>query len=162
MSLGPSPVSATHPMLLTSLFSPHTHYTPFGYTVTCHFSLALTSPRPNPVPSPTSLPGPPGGRNQLLQCDIPRRVSVTHAHLLMVAGKMAARCSSRWFAVAVSGVRGQLVPGGHRWSRAEGAQLLALRVVGARVLAGGEWKAVSALGYPCVRHAQGYIACCRS
>ncbi|XP_073492692.1 dnaJ homolog subfamily A member 3, mitochondrial isoform X1 [Aquarana catesbeiana] len=54
----------------------------------------------------------------------------------MVAGKMAARCSSRWFAVAVSGVRGQLLPGGHRWSRAEGAQLLALRAVGARVLAG--------------------------
>ncbi|XP_072273777.1 dnaJ homolog subfamily A member 3, mitochondrial isoform X2 [Pyxicephalus adspersus] len=49
---------------------------------------------------------------------------------------MAARCSSRWFAVAVSGVRGQLLPGVHRWPRGEGAQLLAVRAVGARFLAG--------------------------
>ncbi|CAI9560395.1 unnamed protein product [Staurois parvus] len=50
---------------------------------------------------------------------------------------MAARCSLRWCAVAVSGVRGQLLPGVHRWTRTEAAQLLALRVVGAQVLAGG-------------------------
>ncbi|KAM5152327.1 dnaJ homolog subfamily A member 3, mitochondrial isoform 2-T2 [Mantella aurantiaca] len=49
---------------------------------------------------------------------------------------MAARCSSRWFAVAVSGARGQLLPGVHRWPRGEVAQLLALRAAGARVLAG--------------------------
>ncbi|XP_018417041.1 PREDICTED: dnaJ homolog subfamily A member 3, mitochondrial [Nanorana parkeri] len=50
---------------------------------------------------------------------------------------MAARCSSRWFAVAVSGARGQLLPGVRRWPRGEGAQLLALRALGARILAGG-------------------------
>ncbi|XP_053327436.1 dnaJ homolog subfamily A member 3, mitochondrial isoform X2 [Spea bombifrons] len=43
---------------------------------------------------------------------------------------MAARCSSRWFLVAVSGARGHLLPGVKRWQRAEGALLVALRGVG--------------------------------
>ncbi|MEE6497298.1 hypothetical protein FKM82_002703 [Ascaphus truei] len=38
---------------------------------------------------------------------------------------MAARCSSRWFSVAVSGARGRLPLGVPRWPRAEGALLLA-------------------------------------
>ncbi|XP_063286640.1 dnaJ homolog subfamily A member 3, mitochondrial isoform X2 [Pelobates fuscus] len=40
---------------------------------------------------------------------------------------MAARCSSRWLSLAVSGARGQLLSGAQRWHRAEGALWVALR-----------------------------------
>ncbi|KAM4697956.1 dnaJ homolog subfamily A member 3, mitochondrial isoform 1-T1 [Rhinophrynus dorsalis] len=45
---------------------------------------------------------------------------------------MAARCSSRWFLVALSGVRRHPAPGVNRWRRAEGALVLALRAAAAR------------------------------
>ncbi|XP_073504343.1 dnaJ homolog subfamily A member 3, mitochondrial isoform X2 [Phyllobates terribilis] len=51
-------------------------------------------------------------------------------------GKMAARCSSRWFSVAVSGARGPLLPGVQRWPRGEGALRLALRAAVTRTPAG--------------------------
>ncbi|KAM4603209.1 dnaJ homolog subfamily A member 3, mitochondrial-like isoform 2-T2 [Discoglossus pictus] len=57
---------------------------------------------------------------------------------------MAARCSSRWFSVVVSGTRGHLVSGVHRWPRAEGALLLALRTaVAAKGPVGGPSERVS-------------------
>ncbi|KAM8962324.1 dnaJ homolog subfamily A member 3, mitochondrial isoform 2-T2 [Pelodytes ibericus] len=43
---------------------------------------------------------------------------------------MAARCSSRWLSVAVSGARGHLLPGASRCHRPEGALLVALRGAG--------------------------------
>ncbi|XP_077130737.1 dnaJ homolog subfamily A member 3, mitochondrial isoform X1 [Ranitomeya variabilis] len=51
-------------------------------------------------------------------------------------GKMAARCSSRWLSVAVSGARGPLLPGVQRWPRGEGALRLALRAAITRASAG--------------------------
>ncbi|XP_063791048.1 dnaJ homolog subfamily A member 3, mitochondrial isoform X2 [Pseudophryne corroboree] len=51
---------------------------------------------------------------------------------------MAARCSSRWFSVALSGARSQLTPASHCWRRGEGALvlLLSLRAAAPRVSAG--------------------------
>ncbi|OCT61686.1 dnaJ homolog subfamily A member 3, mitochondrial isoform X1 [Xenopus laevis] len=51
-------------------------------------------------------------------------------------GKMAARCSSRWLLVAVSGARGHVFPGVHRWPRAEAASLLSLRAARGPAAAG--------------------------
>ncbi|XP_040295390.1 dnaJ homolog subfamily A member 3, mitochondrial isoform X1 [Bufo bufo] len=49
---------------------------------------------------------------------------------------MAARCSSRWLSVAVSGARGPLLSGVQRWPRGEGALLLAVRAAVTRTPAG--------------------------
>ncbi|XP_075686564.1 dnaJ homolog subfamily A member 3, mitochondrial isoform X1 [Rhinoderma darwinii] len=49
---------------------------------------------------------------------------------------MAARCSSRWFSVVLSGARGSLLPGVQRWPRGEGGLLLTLRAAINRAPAG--------------------------